>query len=238
MTMAETTETTDAEAPHILVVDDDSRLRELLRKYLSENGFRVTAAADAAAARRQMQSIAFDLIVLDRMMPGEDGLDLARSLRQGDDVPILMLTAMGEVEARIDGLEVGVDDYLPKPFEPRELVLRIRTVLRRSGRDGTTPPPTTLRLGNLELDLERGLLLQGNTIVQLTTTEVGLLAALGRNPGRVLSRDELTRRCRVDGGERAIDVQVARLRRKIEPDPKAPRYLQTVRGRGYVLRPD
>ena len=139
--MGYTAEIDNGEAPHILVVDDDSRLRELLRKYLSDNGFRITVAADAASARQQMESMAFDMLVLDRMMPGEDGLELARSLRQTEDVPILMLTAMGEVEARIDGLEAGADDYLAKPFEPRELLLRIRTVLRRAGPE---PVETTL----------------------------------------------------------------------------------------------
>ena len=235
--MGYTAEIDSGEAPHILVVDDDSRLRELLRKYLSDNGFRITVAADAAAARQQMESMAFDLLVLDRMMPGEDGLELARSLRQTEDVPILMLTAMGEVEARIDGLEAGADDYLAKPFEPHELLLRIRTVLRRAGPE---PAETTdnIRFGDLELDLDRGMLLNGDEAVRLTTTESSLLGVLARNPGRVLSREELARRCKVDGGERTIDVQVARLRRKIEPDPKAPRYLQTIRGRGYVLQPD
>ena len=235
--MGYTAEIDNGEAPHILVVDDDSRLRELLRKYLSDNGFRITVAADAASARQQMESMAFDMLVLDRMMPGEDGLELARSLRQTEDVPILMLTAMGEVEARIDGLEAGADDYLAKPFEPRELLLRIRTVLRRAGPE---PVETTdnIRFGDLELDLDRGLLVNGDEAVRLTTTESSLLGALARNPGRVLSREELARRCKVDGGERTIDVQVARLRRKIEPDPKAPRYLQTIRGRGYVLQPD
>ena len=235
--MGYTAEFDNGEAPHILVVDDDSRLRELLRKYLSDNGFRITVAADAASARQQMESMAFDMLVLDRMMPGEDGLELARSLRQTEDVPILMLTAMGEVEARIDGLEAGADDYLAKPFEPRELLLRIRTVLRRAGPE---PVETTdnIRLGDLELDLDRGMLVGGDEAVRLTTAESSLLGALARNPGRVLSREELARRCKVDGGERTIDVQVARLRRKIEPDPKAPRYLQTIRGRGYVLQPD
>ncbi len=225
------------ERPHILVVDDDTRLRDLLRKYLSDNGFRVTTAADAEEARRHLAAMAFDLIVLDRMMPGEDGIDLARALRRSDDVPILMLTAMGEVEARIDGLEAGADDYLAKPFEPRELVLRIRTVLRRAA-PAAPAAQAPIRLGTARFDPTRGLLLRGERTVRLTSTEQSLLSVLAHNAGRVMSREKLSRLCGIAGGERTIDVQVTRLRRKIEPDPKAPRYLQTVRGRGYVLRPD
>lgn len=231
----------DSDLPHILVVDDDTRLRELLRKYLMENGFRVSAAADASLARRQLESLAFDLIVLDRMMPGEDGLSFARYLRSGKDVPILMLTAMGEVDARIDGLEVGVDDYLPKPFEPRELLLRIRMILRRAPEAEGAPAIAVVEevlLGQCRFLTARELLMGEDGPIRLTTTEASLLRALAEHPGEVLSRDDLSRRCRINGGERTIDVQVTRLRRKIEPNPKTPRYLQTVRGRGYVLRPD
>ena len=229
----------DTEPPHILVVDDDTRLRDLLRKYLMDNGFRVTVAADSGQARHQLGSLEFDLIVLDRMMPGEDGLSLARYLRIGNDVPILMLTAMGEVEARIDGLEAGVDDYLAKPFEPRELLLRIRMVLRRSPAPAETATATDeIQLGHCRFLTDRELLVNDDGPIRLTTTEASLLRALAENAGRILSRADLARRCSIKGSERTIDVQVTRLRRKIEPNPKLPRYLQTVRGRGYVLRPD
>ncbi len=229
----------DNEPPHILVVDDDTRLRDLLRKYLIDNGFRVTVAADSGRARHQLESLEFDLIVLDRMMPGEDGLSLARFLRTGNDVPILMLTAMGEVDARIDGLEAGVDDYLAKPFEPRELLLRIRMVLRRSPAPAEIAATVSeILLGHCRFLTERQLLVNNAGPIRLTTTEASLLRVLAENAGRVLSRSDLARRCGIKGSERTIDVQVTRLRRKIEPNPKLPRYLQTVRGRGYVLRPD
>ena len=226
------------EIPHILVVDDDTRLRELLRKYLADNGFRVSVAAEADEARRQMTGMRFDLLVLDRMMPGEDGLSLAKSLRRTDRVPILMLTAMGEVEDRIAGLEAGVDDYLAKPFEPRELLLRIQMVLRRAEPAPVAQGPERVRLGRVEFDLKRELLLDGDEPIRLTGAEASLLLVLSRQAGEVFSREMLTALCAIDGGERAIDVQVTRLRRKIEPDPRVPRYLQTVRGRGYVLRPE
>lgn len=225
------------ETPHILVVDDDRRLRGLLRKYLSETGYRVTTAADAADARARMSSLAFDLIVLDVMMPGESGLDLTRSVRKASDVPILLLTAMGEPDDRIRGFETGADDYLPKPFEPRELLLRIQSILRR-----VPPPrpeePAEIRLGECRFDLAGERLHRGAKAVHLTSAEASLLKALARRAGSAVSREELSRRCRIAGNVRAVDVQVTRLRRKIEPDPKVPRYLQTVRGRGYVLRPD
>ena len=226
------------DTPHILVIDDDTRLRELLRKYLSDNGFWVTVAADAAEARRRMEGLYFDILVLDRMMPGEDGLSFARTLRPESDIPILMLTAMGEVEARIDGLEAGVDDYLSKPFEPRELLLRIRTILRRAEVVEAPARSERIWLGRAEYYPERGILTVDGKPMRLTSAEASLLSALSAEPGSVLSRGELTPLCAIDGGERAIDVQVTRLRRKIEPDPRVPQYLQTVRGRGYVLRPD
>ena len=220
---------------HILVVDDDRRLRELLQKYLLDNGFRVTVATDAKEARQRLRAMEFDLIVLDRMMPGEDGLAFARSIRELSMVPILMLTAMGETEARIDGLEGGVDDYLSKPFEPRELVLRIGMILRRTR---TVPELGEVRLGNFVFDPERDILQGDSGTLRLTSTEASLLRVLAENAGRVLSREALTQLCAIDGTDRMIDVQVTRLRRKIEPDTKVPRYLQTVRGQGYVLRPD
>jgi len=232
------------DAPHILVVDDDTRLRGLLRKFLTDQGFRVSTAGSAEEARKQLESLSFDLLVLDVMMPGESGFQLAQSLRQTSAVPILMLTALGEIDNRIEGLERGADDYLPKPFEPRELVLRLKSLLRRAAAPSTTepapatPPPAEVRLGELRFDPLRMVLLRGESAVRLTTAEASLLRLLAEQPGEVISRETLTERGAIAGGVRAVDVQVTRLRRKVEPDPKLPRYLQTVRGRGYVLRPD
>ncbi|MGE0254278.1 MAG: response regulator [Alphaproteobacteria bacterium] len=228
--------------PHVLVVDDDARLRDLLRRFLAEQQFRVTTAADAGEARTHLRSLAFDLIVLDVMMPGEDGLSLTADLRRDSDVPILLLTARGEPEDRIAGLASGADDYLGKPFEPRELVLRMRAILRRSGGGAQAPvdtaPPPTLRLGSCLFDRARGTLAGPAGQIRLTGAEARLLAALAETPGRPVSREALRDAGRLAGNERAVDVQVTRLRRKIEPDPKLPRYLQTVRGEGYVLWPD
>jgi two-component system phosphate regulon response regulator OmpR len=221
---------------HLLVVDDDSRLRELLRRYLVEAGFRITTAADAAEARARLASISFDLIILDVMMPGEDGLALTESLRTTSDIPILLLTAMAEGENRIDGLERGADDYLSKPFEPRELVLRIRNILQRVQREPEVA--TELRLGPCRLDLKRGELYRGEEPVRLTSAEASLLLALARKVGEPVSRELLSLEAQCSGNLRTVDVQMTRLRRKIERDPKVPRYLQTVRGTGYVLKPD
>ena len=220
-------------APHILVVDDDDRLRDLLKQYLSGNGYRVTGAGDAAEARARLRSMAFDLIVLDVMMPGEDGLALTASLKQVSETPILLLTARNEPEDRIDGLERGADDYLAKPFEPRELVLRISNLLRRAPR--TAP---VLRLGEHSFDVERTELTRNDLAVHLTPAERRLLRAFARRPGVTLSRAALAAESRMEGSARTVDVQVTRLRRKIEPNPRFPRYLQTVRGEGYVLQPD
>ncbi len=225
------------EAPHILVVDDDDRLRNLLRRYLTEQGFRVTTAGDVAQARDKLRSLAFDLLVLDIMMPGESGLDLTRSLRRESDVPILLLTAMGETADRIDGLECGADDYLTKPFEPRELVLRIKAVLRRMPQEGEEVRKE-VQFGVFCFDLEREELRRGEAFVRLTAAEVGLLKALARRPGVPVSREDLTGAEVGPNNTRAVDVQVTRLRRKIESNPRFPRYLQTVRGTGYVLVPD
>ena len=223
--------------PHLLVVDDDMRLRELLRRYLSDSGFRVTGAADAAEARAQLASFAFDLVVLDVMMPGESGIELTRSLRQraAPHVPVLLLTAMGEPEDRVNGLEQGADDYLAKPFEPRELVLRIRNILQRR------PEPvdaSEVRFGIFRFDLARAELFRGGDTVHLTTAETGLLASLAQQAGRPVSREELSQSAAFSGNIRNVDVQMTRLRRKIEHDPRYPRYLQTVRGTGYVLKPE
>ncbi len=223
------------DAPHILVVDDDDRIRDLLRQYLTENGFIVTVASDAADARVRIGILEFDLLVLDLMMPGENGLEFAASVREKNPVPILMLTAMAEPGDRISGLEQGADDYLTKPFEPRELVLRIKSILRRA------PGPSSaheVSLGDSVFVPARGELLRGGVPIRLTDVEVALLAALADRPGEILSRDELIGVTGAEASDRAIDVQVTRLRRKIERDQKIPRYLQTVRGRGYVLKPD
>lgn len=230
-----------ADTAHLLVVDDDARLRDLLQRFLTEQGFRVTAVADAAAARRAVAAMMFDLMVLDVMMPGESGLSLAESLRrEGNEVPILMLTARGAPEDRIAGFEHGVDDYLPKPFDPRELALRIRTILRRAAPAPSAQalPVAPVQLGTRWFDVERAELRGPEGIVRLTGGEAALLQALARHPGEVLSREEIAAALGTpEAGERAIDVQVTRLRRKVEADPREPRFIQTVRHRGYVLRP-
>ena len=224
---------------HLLVVDDDDRIRDLLREFLVRAGFRVTGAADAAAAWRLIETLDFDLMVLDVMMPGEDGLSLARRLRARTDqpgrTPVLMLTARGEASDRIEGLVAGVDDYLAKPFEPRELLLRIEAILRRAGpRD---IGPSSLSLGDCAFDIERGELTRDGAPIRLTEAEVELMRRLARSANAPVDRLELARDT-ADVTGRAVDVQVTRLRRKIESDPKNPRYLQTVRGVGYRLAPD
>jgi two-component system phosphate regulon response regulator OmpR len=215
---------------HILVIDDDSRLRALLRKYLAENGYRVSTADNAADARAKLAGLAFDLLVVDVMMPGENGLAFTESLRHHSRVPILLLTAMGEPADRIIGLERGADDYLTKPFEPRELLLRIGSILRRARR----PETVDIAFGDYRFDVGRNRLRCDGRTVHLTTSETALLRTFADNPGVILSRRHLSDRAG-GGSERSIDVQIARLRRKIEADPKAPRHLQTVRGEGYVL---
>ena len=227
-----------AELAHILVVDDDTRLRELLRRYLSESGFLVSAAKDAAEARRLLSGLDFDLLVLDVMMPGEDGLSLTESLRETNPVPILLLTARGEVDDRIAGLERGADDYLSKPFEPRELLLRISTILRRAALPGAGPVADRIVFGDCVFDLRHGELTRAGAPIHLTDAETALLRALAIRAGGAVSREELLQEGTIDGSERTIDVQVTRLRRKIEANPRAPRYLQTVRGAGYRLRVD
>ena len=228
-----------ADKPHILVVDDDTRLRELLRSFLSRNGFRVTVAANAGEARERLDLIDFDLIVLDVMMPGQSGLELAGEIRRDDDVPILMLTAMVETKDRIAGLEIGVDDYLGKPFEPRELLLRIQNVLKRNRpaapANAGGEPSRLVSFGPMQFDQELGELTQEGKRVPLTDAETALMRVLSARLGEVLSRETLCRSVGAAVNERAIDVQVTRLRRKIEPDPSFPRYLRTVRGQGYRL---
>ena len=222
---------------HLLVVDDDDRIRELLRQFLVRAGFRVTTAADAVAARRMLELFDLDLLVLDVMMPGESGFALAAWLRaqpgRKGRTPVIILTARGEPTDRIEGLTLGADDYLAKPFEPQELVLRILAILRRSG--AASDQPKRLRLGRCVFDLERGELLRDEAPIRLTEAESQLLRRLGREAHAPVERHLLASG---DGGGRAVDIQVTRLRRKIEADPKNPRYLQTVRGVGYMLAPD
>ncbi len=224
--------------PHVLVVDDDERLRTLLRRYLTDNGFMVTTAADAAEARSTLENLVFDLLVVDVMMPGEDGLAFTRALRAaGNAVPVLMLTARGESEDRISGLEHGADDYLTKPFEPRELVLRLNSILRRARQPAPAAPEVgDVTLGALVFDAARRELRRGEERVPLTEGETDLLAALARHRDPV-EREALASEVGLDGNLRSVDVQVTRLRRKIEDDPRQPRFLLTVRGKGYVLRP-
>ena len=227
---------------HLLIVDDDERIRVLLQKFLMRNGFLVTAARDAQHARRILTGLDFDMLILDVMMPGEDGLSLCRSIRETRQTPILLLTAKGETGNRIEGLEAGADDYLPKPFEPKELLLRINAILRRMPE---TPAedifPKILHLGPIRYDLERGEMWQGEDLVRLTATEMQLMKIFSAKPGEPISRNKLVEDLGRDRGqaqERAVDVQITRLRRKIETNPKQPRYLQTVRGAGYMLAPD
>lgn len=232
---------TDAPEAHLLIIDDDERIRGLLQKFLVRNGFWVSAARDAAHARRLLAGLDFDLIVTDVMMPGEDGISLTRSLRETLTTPILLLTAKGETEDRIKGLEAGADDYLAKPFEPKELLLRINAILRRVPATTEDQSPKSLTLGDKTYDVERGELWQGETLVRLTATESQLMKIFSATPAEPVSRASLVEQLGRDQGqaqERAVDVQITRLRRKLESDPKQPRYLQTVRGAGYMLAPD
>jgi two-component system phosphate regulon response regulator OmpR len=211
-----------------------------LQRFLTEQGFRVSTAENAAAARAALADMAFDLMVLDVMMPGETGLELTSALRaEGQEVPILMLTARGAPDDRIAGLEQGVDDYLAKPFDPRELALRIRTILRRAAPAPAAPHSLApMQIGNRWFDIERAELRGPDGIIRLTGGEASLLQALARRAGDILSREDIGEALGTpDAGERAIDVQVTRLRRKVEPDPREPRFIQTIRHRGYVLRP-
>ncbi|SEN08849.1 two-component system, OmpR family, phosphate regulon response regulator OmpR [Loktanella fryxellensis] len=231
-----------ADDAHLLVVDDDERIRLLLRKFLTRVGFLVTLARDAAHARRILAGLDFDLIVLDVMMPGEDGLSLCRDLRHRIGTPVLLLTARGETEHRIAGLEAGADDYLPKPFEPKELLLRINAILRRAPLAEAQPiARTVLQLGPVRYDMAKGEMRQDEGLVRLTATESQLMRIFSARPHEPVTRSELVEELNRAGGqtqERAVDVQITRLRRKIEADPKQPRYLQTVRGSGYMLAPD
>jgi two-component system phosphate regulon response regulator OmpR len=229
-------------AAHLLVVDDDERIRGLLQKFLMRGGFLVSVARDAAQARRLLAGLEFDLIVLDVMMPGEDGIALTRDLRHHMTTPILLLTAKGETGNRIEGLEAGADDYLVKPFEPKELLLRINAILRRVPQvRAAEAGPKVLHLGAVRYDVDRGELWNGTEIIRLTATEAALMRIFAAQAGAPVSRERLVGdlgRDESQAQERAVDVQITRLRRKIEADPKQPRYLQTVRGSGYMLAPD
>jgi len=228
--------------PHLLVVDDDERIRGLLQKFLMRHDFLVSIARDAAQARRLLAGLEFDLIVLDVMMPGEDGITLTRDLRARMATPILLLTAKGDAMNRIDGLEAGADDYLVKPFEPKELLLRINAILRRVPAAKVDSAPKMLHLGAVRYDIERGELWRGSDPVRLTATEAQLMRVFAAAAGEAVSRERLVGDLGPGDGngaqERAVDVQITRLRRKIEADPKQPRYLQPVRGAGYLLAPD
>jgi two-component system phosphate regulon response regulator OmpR len=225
---------------HLLVVDDDERIRGLLQKFLIRHGFLVTVGRDAAHARRLVAGLEFDMIILDVMMPGEDGITLTRDLRARMTTPILLLTAKGETASRIEGFEAGADDYLGKPFEPKELLLRINAILRRVPQVKTDAAPKVLHLGAVRYDMDRGELWRGPDPVRLTATESALMRLFSTHSGAAISRERIVADLGRDDAaqERAIDVQITRLRRKIEDDPKQPRYLQTVRGEGYMLQPD
>jgi two-component system phosphate regulon response regulator OmpR len=224
-------------APHVLVVDDDRRLRDLLTRFLTENGYRVTAAASAAEARSKSENFVFDALVLDVMMPGESGFDYARGLRQTSQVPILMLTARADASDRVTGLEIGADDYLPKPFEPRELLLRLGNILKRAtpapgGSGGDAPE--IVHFGPFSFRFDRGELRRGDEIVRITEREREILTILGSQTGDNVPREALSGNG-AGANERTVDVQINRLRRKIETDPANPIFLQTVRGIGYRL---
>lgn len=227
---------------HILIVDDDERIRTLLKTYLLRHGYFASTAADPARARRLLAGLEFDLIVLDVMMPGEDGISFTRALRATMDTPILLLTAKGEAGDRIAGLEAGADDYLAKPFEPRELLLRISAILRRVPASGPgNGLPKVLNLGKVRYDVTKGELWRGETPVRLTATEAALMRIFAARINDTVTRQRLVEdlgRAGDQAQERAVDVQITRLRRKLEDDPRAPRYLQTVRGAGYMLVSD
>jgi two-component system phosphate regulon response regulator OmpR len=221
------------DAAHLLVVDDDSRIRDLLSRYLQREGYRVTTAKDAGDARAKLDGLTFDLLILDVMMPGESGFELAKFVRETSQVPILMLTARAETEHRINGLEIGADDYMAKPFEARELSLRVASILKRA-QPTPTPPVESVRFGPFVFHISRGELRRGDELIHLTDREKDILRLLAATPGQTVQRLALAG-TGAAAGERAVDVQVNRLRRKIEADPANPLFLQAVRGIGYRL---
>lgn len=216
---------------HLLVVDDDARIRDLLKAFLMENGYAASTAEDAAHARRLLNAIDFDLLIVDVMMPGEDGLAFTESLRETTQTPIMLLTARDLPEDRIEGLRAGADDYLAKPFEPEELVLRTEAILRRAA---PSTAPSAVTFGPCRFEPQSGILTKDGEAIRLTSAEIALLTVLAARPGQVISRAALATRTSA-GQERSVDVQVTRLRRKIETDPREPQYLQTIRGAGYRL---
>jgi two-component system, OmpR family, phosphate regulon response regulator OmpR len=221
------------DAAHLLLVDDDSRLRDLLSRFLQREGYRVTTAKDAGDARAKLDGLTFDLLILDVMMPGQSGFELAKSVRETSQVPILMLTARAETEHRITGLEIGADDYVSKPYDPRELSLRVASILKRA-QPAAAPPAESVRFGPFVFHMSRGELRRGDELVHLTDREKDILRLLAATPGQTVPRLALAG-TGAAAGERAVDVQVNRLRRKIEVDPANPLFLQAVRGIGYRL---
>jgi two-component system phosphate regulon response regulator OmpR len=222
------------DAPHILIVDDDRRIRDLLSRFLSGEGYRVTTAESGKHARAKLDGLSFDLLILDVMMPGESGVELARAIRASSGVPILMLTARHEIDHRIEGLQAGADDYLAKPFEPRELSLRIGNILKRAQPPAPPPPVESVRFGGFVFHIGRGELRKGDESIRLTDREREMLRMLAKAPGETVSRLDLSGNGSAVS-ERAVDVLVNRLRRKIENDPANPIFVQTVRGIGYRL---
>ena len=220
---------------HILIVDDDDRIRELLREYLQNNNFYTTTAKDSLDAKKKISLLKFDLIILDIMMPGQSGLELTREIKEKSDQPIILLTAMGETSDRVSGLETGADDYLPKPFEPKELLLRIKNILKRI-KSGKNLNPV-LKFGDIRVNLEKMSIKSKKSITKLNTAEKALLEKMILSVGQIFQRDQISQIIKLTK-ERAVDVMITRLRQKIEPDPKNPKYPQTVRGNGYVLWTD
>lgn len=227
-----------ADRPHILVVDDDDRIRSLLARYLTDQDMVVMTAGSAGEAREIMRGFAFDLLILDIMMPGETGIAFLTDLRRTEPIPVIMLTALGEADNRIEGLETGADDYISKPFDPKELLLRIKSVLKRQAPTAVPARDGGRNVGRWRFDTRRAELQHEGDIVKLTPVENNLLQVLTAQAGKILSREDLARLCQLEGQERAIDVQVTRLRRKIEDNPALPRLLQTIRGKGYILHAD
>lgn len=222
--------------PHILVVDDDDRIRTLLSRFLRDNDFIVSTAKNGNDALNVLKCAYYDALVVDVMMPEKNGIDLTKELRATSDLPILLLTALGEVNDRINGLESGADDYLAKPFEPKELILRLRSILKRKGNPINRSIDKFVIGKWIFLPDEDKLVSDTNEDVRLTSVEVKLLEALARHAGKILSREELARLCGVDGNDRTVDVQITRLRKKIEEDSRVPKYIQTIRGQGYMLK--
>jgi len=225
-----------SDKPHVLVVDDDDRIRTLISRFLRDNGFVVSTAKSGNDALDVLKCAYFDILVVDVMMPDKNGLELTKELRATSDLPILLLTALDEVDDRIKGLEIGADDYLSKPFEPKELILRLKSILKRRG-GVVNRTINNLAIGKwIFVQGDDKMISQSGEEIRLTSVEIKLLEALARHAGKILSREELARLCGIDGNDRTIDVQITRLRKKIEEDSRVPKYIQTIRGQGYILR--